>query len=75
LTETTTDTTQATTNVTVTLTCRYAGQCSSEGKRCATCANNPAANYKQDHYIPKDYHPYQPWIIPYGIDGDNYQSK
>ncbi|MFA5307827.1 MAG: hypothetical protein WC365_10320 [Candidatus Babeliales bacterium] len=88
-TATITDTTQATANVTVTLSCSFSGQCASEGKRCSSCANNPA-NYKQDHYVPKGCHPYQPWTSPfydttwwsgngtivcYINDGDHYQSK
>ena len=61
-TATITDTTQATANVTVTLSCSFSGQCASEGKRCSSCANNPA-NYKRDYYVPTStpYNPWNPW--------------
>ncbi|MFA5307280.1 MAG: hypothetical protein WC365_07575, partial [Candidatus Babeliales bacterium] len=63
-----TDTTQATANVTVTLSCSFSGQCASEGKRCSSCANNPA-NYKQDYYVSAPCNPWNPWPTIWCDDG------
>ncbi|MFA5307121.1 MAG: hypothetical protein WC365_06770 [Candidatus Babeliales bacterium] len=84
-------TTQTATNVTITFSCSFSGQCASEGKRCDNCANNPA-NYKQDYYVPAPCNPWNPcptiWCddgsmtcdvtgvtIMFKADNDHYKQK
>ena len=42
--------------------CVYAGNCTSEGCCCGSCANNK--DLKEDHYYPKRHPYYYPWV-PY----------